>query len=107
MMLLLAVILFTRYKKAVTMDLFLSQVFTFTKMTFIVLFLLMDFKYCAYYSLLVVVMWLTMKQPKYDGPKKIMKINNKLEFSQMVESEVNYLLPDGKDTKKSGHNKEQ
>ena len=52
------------------MDLFFNQVFTFTKFTIIVLFLLMDIRICAYYTffcigkvliLLDVVLWIMLK----------------------------------------------
>jgi predicted membrane protein len=76
-----------------------SQVFTFTKFAVLILFLLMDVRLAAYYGFLCVVLWMMLKQPKYEGPRKIMKIATRQEFEQLVSSEVMFQINSGKQKK--------
>ena len=86
--LLLVVILLSRFRKAVTMDLFLSQLFGLSKFALLLLLVLMDFRIGAYYAVFCFVLWMVLKQPRYDGPSKIIKITDRAHFKEVIGSEL-------------------
>jgi hypothetical protein len=58
--------------KSATWEEFISVFFMFGKLGFLVLFLLSDGKLCVFYFILVMILWLILKMPKYTGPSKLL-----------------------------------
>jgi thiol-disulfide isomerase/thioredoxin len=86
--LLLAVVIFARLKRASTWDEYLSIVFTFSHYAFMFLFYLISFKYAAYYALFGFIFWISLKQPRYSGKSKIIKLKNEEEFTKFIAPET-------------------
>lgn len=59
--------------KATTPEEFVANLFMFSKLGSVVLFLFVHPRLSIFYTLLCFVLWLILKQPKYSGPSKLVK----------------------------------
>jgi hypothetical protein len=81
---LLIVILSVKMKKTASWDQFYSLCFTFGHVTEIILFMLIDRRLAAYYAAGAFILWMVLKQPRYNGPSNIVELKNKQEFIKFI-----------------------
>ena len=74
-----SVLVFISYWKSVTLDQFLSQIFTVGKIVVMLLFFFIDRRPCILYTLLCFVLWLVLKQPKLQHPS-LVDVRNESHF---------------------------
>ena len=84
MLSLLWVVLFTRLKRTSTWDEYISVSFTFWHFAMMFLFLLIDFRYFAYYGLLAFIMWLILQIPRYSGKSNIVQLKAEEDFEYFI-----------------------
>lgn len=94
---LLCIILFTRLKRTSTWDEYISFSFSFIHCAIIILFMLIEFRYAAWYALIAFILWVTVKQPKYSGKSKIVRLRTEQDF-------VDFINPKGEEMKKQNAN---
>lgn len=89
---LLAMSLAFKYVKSSTLDEFVGVGIMFGKFANLVMFQLIDSRFTIYYSILCLVLWLILKQPKYSGPNKMIKVTSSDHFYEILECDPSDLV---------------
>lgn len=73
-----------RVKKAYSWDHYFANCINLTHLTVLILFWFSDRRLLVYYLIGIIVFWLFLRQPKYDGLSKIVILKNKDELEEFV-----------------------
>ncbi|KAL6061695.1 Thioredoxin-related transmembrane protein 2 [Balamuthia mandrillaris] len=75
--------LVVRYSRSPTVDAFFGTAFFFAKVATLVVLALCDWRFGAWYALVITAMWIAFPQKEYEGPEDITHLNH-ISFEQHV-----------------------
>ena len=85
---LLGTYLVIQFIKSNTWELFFSYVFFYGKVGSIILFMLAKPRAGVYYMIFCFLLWIILKNPRYSGSSKLIKIESKDHFFELVGKDV-------------------
>ena len=87
------ILLAARYFKAHSIDEFILNVFKYLKISFLILLGLMNVWVCAWYGFILLVIWVMLPIPLYDGPSKFVDFRSVSDFvSKVMESDIHWVI---------------
>eukprot|EP01017_Pseudomicrothorax_dubius_P027919 TRINITY_DN3273_c0_g2_i2.p1 TRINITY_DN3273_c0_g2~~TRINITY_DN3273_c0_g2_i2.p1 ORF type:complete len:274 (-),score=59.32 TRINITY_DN3273_c0_g2_i2:95-916(-) len=84
----LAMIAAIKFYKSATAEQFFMEIFFYGKVFIFGLYIFVDPKISIIYLFASIVIWLFFKLPKYDGPTRMVRIQNEEEFNKLISKET-------------------